>query len=72
MFCGADSKDLTSSFAALGKWREWRGKSCWFESTTPEFGSGERVGRVHGVLLHDTREPEDNSSVQVGSREHLP
>lgn len=35
-------------------------------------GSGELVSNVHGVLLHDTREPRDDSSEQVGSAPLLP
>lgn len=35
-------------------------------------GSGRWVSEVHGILLHDTREPRDDSSEQVDSALLLP
>lgn len=64
MCFGVDSKDLPRSLVALGELERMEGQELLVSGNDASDGSRGRVGRVHGVVLSDTRKPGDNPTTE--------
>lgn len=65
--CGVASRDLSRSLATLGEIERVKRKELLVRGGRIRVGRRGRVDKVHGILLHGTREPGDTDRGQVGS-----